>query len=661
MAAATGPVTSTSQTTVATASAPTPSRVIQDAVTQMEARAAAMPDEIFYGWDASYASRAELQDLRRQASCGGGGCNDYFCNWQLWAVLGGIPCNVTTFTNIMFQMERYMAAQARLRSLLANMPDSTPKTWWDSQYGASRPAPEGVDISQAVRPTFPYYGAIFSARATQWADWCMDVLRTVAVAQWATNVRWSNPLLYSGGTVELRYIRAAGGVPLDPNNPSLGYRPLTEGEMPLAGTIGSQPAPQGGGIAIDSGGWAVDSNGWQGFGQYGYVRGTSPRGVFAPGAWQLQIPQYAANMAQDDPLRALMIGGGGGHVSVNPRPYVYLSDALGLRWVTDSRSTPRGDWSGHYPPRVPITKSDFDPQSFSHSMPAWPSFFEYPADSTPRGILTALFSGRRGTGRTNITLNEAAQRRWDLRLAGPVNGDYAAYAGPLRHVILCLQLAFDIVERPWGHAISDAFNSYLMAVSQLPLGMRTLTPDQMLGVNRAMTQNALNSFAAILETSGGITTALATAIVSPIAGAVIAAVYAILSGLIREALNLGIVRTTNPACLPAPVIRALPEPAEGNACWLVPDQVGNRGGASSITQRSQAIATTVRDADTEEEMANVYAATEAAAHTEIGAHQALPDVGGATTQTQATTGKKVAAAVGGVGAGLILARVLIGG
>lgn len=643
-------------------SSPAVMEAIRDAYSAVRARAATMPDEVFFNWDAGYASRAELQDMRRQARCGGGGCNDFYCNWQMWAVLGGIPCDPVTFSTIMFQMERYIAAQERLKRLMANCPMSQPRTWWESVSQRPWNATQAAD-GRMVGPALaqlPDHSGAFATNAVRMADWCIEVMRTVAVARWASNTRWSDPFwvnvgLTGGARGALYYFarERAGFTPLDPNDPSVGDRPPTPAEVAAGAgwTIGWQRTQEAR-ITTETLGWGVDSHSVNGFARYGYVRGTSPYGVCAPGAWQLDMMGFPAG----DLLANVRI--------FSMVPYVYLSPDVALRWATDSRGTPYANAGGVslYPPGVPVTRGEWDPEVMAGQFPdrVWGSAFALPASSNVRDVLIALFRGTRNTDRSNLTLLEHAAKRWDLRLKQGSDGVYYASPGPLRQTVLCMQLANDIIGRNWGGMMADSFGDYVRAVSQLPPVMRTLSPEQMAQVGRAITQANVDAIAAQIDVAGGIATGVATAI-NPIVGAVVAAVYAIISALVHTMIDSGLARVTNPPCLPAPVLRALPEPAEGNACWLVPDQTGARGGSSSILQRSGAIESTARDVTDPTQMLDVYRATEAAAHAEIGRGPPTPGGGPPATATSATTGVKVAAAAGGVGVGVLLARLLLGG
>jgi len=650
---------------------------VRDAYSAVRARAATMPDEVFFNWDAGYAARSELQDMRRQAACGGGGCNDYYCNWQMWAVLGGIPCDAVTFSTIMFQMERYIAAQERLKRLMANCPMTQPRTWWESV--SQRPWTEQLAraANDGVGPLTPLpdHRGAFATNAVRMADWCIEVMRTVAVARWASNTRWSDPFwvnvgLSGGARGALHYfarerynfsvvsgvtLSRAGQTPIDPNDPTQGYRAVTAAELEAGGgwTIGWRYVPPAQ-ITTATLGWDVDSHTVNGFARYGYVRGRSPYGVFAPGSWQLDLFGFpTGDLLSTTRVYALT-------------PYVYLSPDVALRWATDSRGTPYANAGGTrlYPPGVPVTRGEWDPEVMAGGMPdrTWGMGYALPASGNVRDVLIALFRGTRNTDRSNLTLVEHAAKRWDLRLTPTADGAYYASPGPLRQTVLCMQLANDIIGRDWGGMMADSFGDYVRAVSQLPPVMRTLSPEQMAQVGRAITQANVDAIAAQIDVAGGIATGVATAI-NPIVGAVVAAVYAIISALVHTMIDTGLARVSNPACLPAPVLRALPEPAEGNACWLVPDQTGARGGASSILQRAGAIESTARDVTDPSQMLGVYQATEAAAHAEIGSRGGplSPPPPPDDSASSATTGVKVAAAAGGVGVGVLLARLLLGG
>lgn len=84
-----------------------------------------------------------------------GGCTDDHCKWGFWKA--NIPCSAQAFADVMFQSVRYTWCQTQLAALLTHKPWQTP----------------GQTIEQ---------------KASLAAQWCLDVMRLVSMARYATNV-----------------------------------------------------------------------------------------------------------------------------------------------------------------------------------------------------------------------------------------------------------------------------------------------------------------------------------------------------------------------------------------------------------------------------------------------------------------------------------------
>lgn len=606
-------------------------------VAAVRRQAALMTDDEFYGWDTLYADRASLVDLRLAGACGGGGCNESFSNSQFWKV--DFQCSADVYARILFQYTRYVAAQVRLERLLAN----PPQAWVTSMYFSDVQDAWGRSTSLAQPPAS---AQPMSAKAEEWADWCMEVARTIAVAQWATNVRWCNgervPEFYSSHRTSVKDTSDFSSTSTRPAAPSeIGTIACERGAMPRV----TADFWSGGTAARCSYFPDCAPNLFGGYGPLGYFKPTSARGASmsrwtigfyadaatlspsAPhrAAWDPAVGQrqgicethvYGSPLQQGDVFKAFRGGDGRAFLAREAMDLtsssmtgavrqfytptiIQLSPVLALRRSSDSPSRPYV---------MPRSMADFDPIAAPSLVngrpgPVWPENIQQPTSTNARDMLVALFKDADDPTYHAPSADEFHSRR-ELKVFWNLNwcSQFGFTPGGMRQVWWLMAHAYDVMDTSMGQATAQAFNNFLVALNQIPEQFRTTIPLESQETVRALAQQNLDAIYAGIQTAAGVVAgvgAAALTIGGPFGAAVgvalevVALLMQVAALLAKTAQDTGLARAENPPILPTIVVRSAGvtnDPTD--PCWLVPSNARRGGGASSMVPK----ATAVRDA-----------------------------------------------------------------
>jgi len=341
------------------------------------------------------------------------------------------------------------------------------------------------------------------AQATQWAQWVVDVWRGVAVAQWASNARWW-------------MIKNADRPIVTGPRGDLAYR---TGE---SGYLGVGPS------------WNVC--GLDQMGEDGKYRG-AVGGLAREGSGANKLPPIVAT-------------------------------------------------------RVPVQITDFDPQFLFYSSPqavtpfrqmyGRPSYSQriWPAHwgAAPTGDIVAqvaaLLQHAPDYPSDTVRFMHPDTFRVQTMPAAQVPVGVAPTSG---HVILDAQAelldvitqaeseARYVVSMGFGSALERATLSFSKFYEKMPQNMRMLSVGELDDVMRAIRQAQLDEASAMFAAGAGAVTSIVAAI-NPIAGVVVAVVAAVIGLLIRFAQEVGLDRSANPPCPPAPYLRLIPATATTAAC-----------------------------------------------------------------------------------------------
>lgn len=657
------------------------------------AAAAAMSDEDFWTWDRRYGTAVGLQaptlvDLTEQGACGGGGCNPSYSNSQFWRA--NVACSADVYAKVLFQSVRYRAAQARLQRLLA----APPQAWPGRMFFADVQDADGCSTTLPQRPAGEQP---LSTKANEWADWCMEVMRLVAVARWASGVRWSEATRGGAGGMGISAPAAAGGGYVngmgDDALPRICTTPDSYGQWTMANT---RPIalPEMGTVAgiVAANPTLVDATS-TGSPQYlpdvalsymasyhpiGYFRPTSPRGL-GPARWTWGTNGWVAGL-----MRKTKAWRGLNEIGVSKLPeaaifqrfrttdarfplveYEYHGTDLPYytgTWLqlSECLATRHGNASGPHQYVMPERKSDFDPivtpelvHEGTHVI--WPDDLSPPTDTSPRGILVHLFQQTTigsPSGLIDVSTLSNLRAQWQLHWSSAA---FRFMPAGLRQIWWCMALAHDVVDTSMGTAVGQAFQNFTTGLNQLPPQYRVLNPTEGASASAAAAAAAANLEAIFAGCSaaagviGGVASAAATAgpvgaVVGVVLG-VVAALVALAGTLARNAISLGLARAGNPPVMPTIMHRVAGTASTSDPCWLVAPTDAGAGGAAALQPRAQAVQ---HAAETTQSPDQWYAQVQAAI-----------EAGGPPPPTAATVNKGVALGAGAI-AGLALIK-LIGG
>lgn len=504
---------------------PTVRAALRDALTAEAAAASAMTDDVFWGYDRAWLGLATptLEDVRKAGACGGGGCNMSFNNNQFWSL--AMQCDRSAFALVIYQQRRYMAAQIRLQRLLDLAPDRRVLDGFD------RFARGGVGVRDACQ------GAAVRDRASEWAAWCMDVLRVIGVQRWASNMTWSE------GSVSIADLPGVGRVTsATGDNPGCMYVPDCTADA-------------------------------FGVPRYGYVAGNAPGGVLRYEAivgakhygWRpVEVGSTAYRITQDAEIMAATAGwrpeprpehvGRGSLWSIAPR-------ALGLH-----KSSRSFDWVSS---AVPTGMDDFDPVLLPEAV--FPSILRAPTGAGLFNYLTALFA-ELDAPVSQLAVRERTGAWWYL--ARTTSGRDWAVPTPAGELVVWRVLALlrDAQAMSFGQSMVTGFTNLERAIDALPDWAKNQSlldaTQAMRNFLRAEQQSAAQTMGAVFSGVGAI-----AGIIAPVAGIVIALVGALVTALTAAAVDLGLLRERNPPALQAPAARQIPAiPGGEDRCAINPGE-----------------------------------------------------------------------------------------
>jgi len=505
---------------------PAVTSALRAAVSQEAVAAASMSDDVFWGYDQAWLSTGAptLDDRRKSGLCGGGGCNMTWDNNQFWSLAQA--CDRGVFSLVMFQQRRYMAAQLRLQRLLDLAPDRRILDGFD-RYASSS--------SQGVRAACG--GASPRERPTEWAAWCMDVLRVIGVLRWASNVTWSegtaaapDPLVtqrvtsYTGGAAGCVYapdcMSDAFGVP------RLGY---------VAGL-----APNG----------MARFEALTGFKLWSWRPIAVPFGTTAYGPSSDAALLAAAASWRPDPAPQRV--GWGVPWSVAPKALGLHKSSLSFDWVTSA---------------IPTGMDDFDAVLLPDAV--FPSLLRAPTAPGLFAWLSALFA-EEGAPSAQLEARERTGAWWFMAKSNA--GRDIALPTPASELIIWRVLAMlrDAVATSFGQAMVAAFQNVERAIDSLPEWAKSPAladvSAAMKSIFRAGQEQSATLMAGVFSAVGAVAAAI-----NPIAGLVVSLVGALAVALTTFAMDLGIVRSGNPPALQFLAARQVaPVPGGEDRCWVNP-------------------------------------------------------------------------------------------
>jgi hypothetical protein len=538
--------------------------------------------------DASWADKATLIDYRRDNCCTGvAGCQAIYCTFQMWDV--NLPCSTERMSSVLFQMERFAWAQLQLQSLLRNPP--TPL----NLSAIGNEATRAVLFARAREGN-----ATVQAKPAEWARWCTQVMRCVALMRWASNVRWhflgySDAITDAGKSLvdaeKAYYIRLNAMVPRAQSDTRTRSAPLPPFEYAkerfFSGPFPSPGAPDAFSHCEVVGGVGEDFRAGE--------RGMSVWHRYEKNLVLPTLVSLTPNVAgYDQP------GGGFSRLDANCGLYTGL-DGMPLDFV-----------------KVPTSEADFDPRLLVSAAPApatsdvrsrrplrWvlprgdsPARRLFSRGGTPdaESLLAAWFSWRPRPYGAGAAQYESLL--WEFDVPAEVgrglveawtDPTYVAdrtqfFPSPYAQVLYCASLASDAAGCTFGEVIGTAMKGWGQAYNALPERFRALPPEEILRLSQQATQANLDIAAGVAGTVLGAITSVVTAI-NPVVGAVLAAVFALVAELIRAAQELCITRAKSPPCLGPPFIRSIDTDAaiQMTACDF---RTTGAGGAEAVATKA---------------------------------------------------------------------------
>lgn len=458
--------------------------------------------------DAEYASSATFVDYRQENCCsiaGGMRCRVPYMTFQMWNL--GVPCNSNSMGRFLFPLDRFVWAQNELRRLLSALPGQ-------SQLGISAismgPIPERVTNTDLLVRCRSGNQRI-AVDPAGWAQWCVKVMRCVALLRWSTNLRWS--LVETNGT-------------LTPNVHSLTFQ---MNKFAYLDERGLEPR------SIDA------------------LRARAARMFTDPTA---PTSQFLIN---EEVARNLSVGGSS-LIDLAPNTWDY--NQLGGR--DNAYGVYEGPLSAFPLDRVkiPVNKSEFDP------VPGlfWTddNLYYAPLPRELRGATSAEELLRRHFEIAGLVPVEQLDRlKWAFTFPAPqyVYGggtetrDVTAWLpSPYAQVLYCAMLAQDALAFDYLTFINKTLETWLAWYETLPEQFRMLDVASMRDAMSSMLRAQTDAAAAIIGGVGGTVAGIAAAI-NPIAGIVVSVLVAIATLLVQLAQELCIVLPENPPWVSSPFIR----------------------------------------------------------------------------------------------------------
>lgn len=487
--------------------------------------AAATPPSAMWSKDAALARSYELVDGRQCVNIYSDAspvtpfdprnpCGDAaICNWSYWKA--NVTCDAQAFVNVMFQADRYQFAQTQLQALLMNKPA-------DSSIGMT--AAQGA------------------AWRHQWADWCINVMRLVSLARWASN------------------LRPAMQLPLDQGLYAQQALTRIKGDLRVPYRVTSARNAE-----------AADAN------NLCTLMMFAPRLLDAPftsslGGLAASQINVAANLPSDpgafDPASPPV---------TNPAQFRqglfdFVGDAPGAGVVSDGHS----GWDSGSP--WPIEDRDLVAKG------TW-DIKQSPDDHVRmRALMYAWFEK---------TLKTGYWRKIDIHIPdGTFAGRWDHWWGTADALIeLCTAWAQDTIAMPFGHFVADGLVRWLAAYEAIPPQFRILSQENINSI-----RGSVNSAFSTAQGAAGAVFGVAAGAVNvvPVIGQVASAVIALIGALVQalfeflkqlHAAAYGGAELAA-ACIPPPVIRMIISD-DTQACNFDP----RNGQAEAVAARTQAVAT----------------------------------------------------------------------
>lgn len=503
--------------------------------------AAAMPDDVFWGYDAAWKTlgATTLEDVRREGIAGGGGRNMTWNNNQFWMI--GQQCSQTLFSMILYQQRRYIAAQIRLREHLARVPQWQVADGLDAMAGVT-----GGDVRRACGGVHP------KDAAEAWAMWCEHALALIGVARWASNFTWSDTSKTCG---------------------DITYR------LDAQPTVG----------AYDTGCRYVPDCASDAYGvtRLGYVAGRATNGVlrWEAAADAVRHPKMTAALVAAaqagwqirwDRRRDEALKRSGTSVPFNfsDLPFSIAPRALGLHSSSRSPGTPQ------IPENAGAFSAGWSPGVFVD----YPPFLEKPtgwAGNASVGDWLYAYFLEHPTGAPGFAEQRAQREKtgcWYWKYAPIDTGGGAsgiatnqAHPVPASEWLIwnIIAKARDIVAMPFGDMIIQGFGNLERAIGGIPPEFRGSLDDVASAVRAAANTVRMEQGAVV----GGAFAAAAGAgaAINPVVGIVIGILGTLTAALVSFSVEIGWARSTNPPALQFPALRVAPPSVQGDdRCWINP-------------------------------------------------------------------------------------------
>ncbi len=485
--------------------------------------------------DARYAASARIVDYR-QDNCCGGRCRTPYMTFQMWNL--GVPCNTESMSKFLFPMDRFVWAHAELRRLLANPP---------ARIDLTNLVPDSPDNNLR----FSTAHEVMKRDPEAWSQWCIQIMRCVALARWSTNLRW----------------RFVADMPNStPNMDSLGF-----------------------------------------FMNRNQLASPIPRSI------EEMRSRYHSSYSKetiDHDVRQL-VNPGRNMTLVGLSPYVWDYDQTGIpvdNGTGETTERPARDMPLR-PTKIPTSVSDFDPVKSWNSESLWlpplpPSEILQGVRNSPNPeyMLTSFFSALH-----DILPSQLNNPSWVFQFTSPQyvwdNGPRFVWdegsrrsvqkievtsvlPSPYVQVLYCAALAQDMVAFDFFTYINKALEQWLVRYEALPEQFRILNPNELRSAMRNLLQAQLDAASNQVSVAGGTIAAIATAI-NPIAGVVVTLLVAIAALLVRLAADLCIILPDAPPWVYAPFLRFIETGLDGQgACDF---QTTGTGGASRIASAHVAL------------------------------------------------------------------------
>lgn len=538
----------------------------------------------FWGYDANWLTTGtpSLTNIWTPGAQGTDGHNVSFNNNQFWTLTQ--ECTEDLFVNVIFQVNRYAAAQIRLKRLLRGAPEPALLQSIEAYLSADPTLSlETIASGQSPRPVIGPRDAGYES----WKNWCLEVLHVIGAARWASGFSWSN-LFLEPKTVGTWSIDAS----------------LFDGTIAGPDDDGNRYLPDLG-----------DAFGCPYIGYVSPVSNYHRKVVELIKRRARYIEDRAKTLFGDQPWdhpfvkQHLLVGllGGGPRAIRTKRPDLAMNGlaiapkVLGLKRTTDSHLA--------FEPVIPTTKADFEP-FYNPVAILLPKFLALkttaphalvstePSPNVPisysvylnnlasaqrivQGVIPREFFG-------NPTLNSAGGWTrdqvnfvydllrsdiywgvWEWR-GGPADATYLASQfstlGATLHTLMVAALAQDIVETTHADLVVQAFADLENAILAFPPQFQG-SAARSYRLIRAAADETVRGISQAISGIGSVALSVASA-VSVYAAIAVAVVVVLTYVLVNWALDIGIIRAKNPPVLPSIAFRTVPRTSGEERCDL---------------------------------------------------------------------------------------------